>query len=55
MDKDYPMHFQTVLMRSDMEKLKEKSKQKSTKDALSIAVEHYLNCRKTSRKIEDEI
>lgn len=45
--KEHPMHFQTILYESDMEKLKTKTKQSSSKDALSTAVEHYLKCKDT--------
>lgn len=49
-DHEHPMHFQTILYESDMEKLKEKTEASSTKDALSIAVEHYLKCENTKEE-----
>ena len=51
--REHPMHFQTILYESDMDKLKTKTKQESTKDALSTAVEHYLKCKNTKSKEED--
>lgn len=50
--KEYPMHFQTILYESDMKKLKTKSGQQSTKDALGTAVEHYLKCKNTKEQKE---
>ena len=46
-ERDHPMHFQTILMKSDMEKLKEKTKEDTTNVALGKAVEHYLKCENT--------
>lgn len=54
-DHEHPMHFQTVLYESDMAKLKTKTKASSTKDALSIAVEHYLKCKNTKATKEDTL
>ena len=48
--REHPMHFQTILYESDMDKLKTKTKQESTKDALGTAVEHYLKCKNTKSK-----
>ncbi len=38
------MHAQTVLSEEDIEALKKKTGEPSTKDALAKAVEHYLEC-----------
>jgi len=38
------VHVQTVLTEETLEKLKEKSGERTTKDALNQAVEHYLRC-----------
>jgi len=44
---DKPTHYQTLLMSSEMEKLKAKTKENSTLEALSVAVKHYLKCKNT--------
>lgn len=36
------VHAQTIMLQSDLDKLKAKSKQESTKDALSMAVQYYI-------------
>ena len=41
------VHAQTVLAEEDLIALKQKCKEPSTKDALSIAVQHYLECEYT--------
>ncbi len=41
------MHVQTVLMVEDIEALKVKTGESSTKDALAKAVQHYLDCEYT--------
>jgi len=52
------MHVQTVLMVEDIEALKLKTGETSTKDALARAVSHFLECEYTqvedmwSRKLE---
>ncbi len=38
------LHVQTVLTGDDLEALKEKTGETTTKDAIATAVEHYLNC-----------
>ncbi len=38
------MHVQTVLMVEDIDALKTKTGESSTKDALAKAVSHYLEC-----------
>ncbi len=38
------MHVQTVLLVEDIEALKVKTGEPNTKDALSKAVKHYLEC-----------
>jgi len=38
------LHVQTVLIGDDLEALKEKTGETTTKDAIATAVEHYLNC-----------
>ncbi len=41
------MHVQTVLTEEDIEALKQKTGETSTKEALSKAVTHYLECEYT--------
>jgi hypothetical protein len=41
------MHAQTVLTVDDIEALKQKTGESSTKDAISKAVMHYLECEYT--------
>lgn len=41
------MHVQTVLVLDDIEALKRKTGESSTKDALAKAVHHYLECEYT--------
>jgi hypothetical protein len=41
------MHVQTVLTVDDIEALKQKTGENSTKDALEKAVHHYLECEYT--------
>jgi hypothetical protein len=45
------MHAQTVLTVDDIEALKQKTGESSTKDAISKAVTHYLECEYT--EVED--
>lgn len=45
------MHAQTVLTVEDIERLKEKTGEISTKDALAKAVSHFLDCEYT--QVED--
>ena len=45
------MHVQTVLMEDDIEALKLKTGESTTKDALAKAVAHYLECEYT--QVED--
>jgi hypothetical protein len=45
------MHAQTVLTEDDIEALKTKTGESSTKDAIAKAVSHYLECEYT--KVED--
>ena len=47
------VHAQTVLSEDDLIALKQKCKESSTKEALSIAVQHYLECEYTD--IGDEM
>ena len=47
------VHAQTVLAEEDLIALKQKCKESSTKDALSTAVQHYLECEYTD--IGDEM
>lgn len=55
------MHVQTVLMVEDIEALKLKTGETSTKDALAKAVSHFLECEYTqeedmwTRKLEKAI
>ena len=44
------MHVQTVLLIEDIEALKDKTGESNTKDALSKAVQHYLECEYTDVK-----
>lgn len=41
------MHVQTVLTEDDIEALKQKTGESSTKEALNKAVMHYLECEYT--------
>ena len=41
------MHVQTVLLVEDIDALKQKTGESNTKDALSKAVSHYLECEYT--------
>jgi hypothetical protein len=41
------MHVQTVLLVEDIEALKAKTGESSTKDALAKAVQHFLDCEYT--------
>ncbi|MFA0822574.1 MAG: DUF5371 domain-containing protein [Methanomethylovorans sp.] len=41
------VHAQTVLTEEELEALKKKCNEPSTKEALSIAVQHYLECEYT--------
>jgi hypothetical protein len=45
------LHVQTVLMEDDIEALKSKTGESTTKDAITKAVNHYLECEYT--KVED--
>jgi hypothetical protein len=45
------MHAQTVLTMDDIEALKQKTGESSTKDALAKAVTHFLECEYT--QVED--
>lgn len=44
------MHVQTVLMVEDIEALKTKTGETSTKDALAKAVSHFLECEYTQEE-----
>jgi hypothetical protein len=44
------VHAQTVLTVEDIEALKSKTGETNTKDALSKAVQHYLECEYTNVK-----
>lgn len=44
------MHVQTVLMVEDIEALKTKTGETSTKDALARAVSHFLECEYTQEE-----
>jgi len=46
------MHVQTVLVVEDLEALKVKTGESSTKDALAKAVHHFLECEYT--QVEDK-
>ncbi|MBU4373186.1 MAG: DUF5371 domain-containing protein [Euryarchaeota archaeon] len=45
------MHAQTVLTTEDIEALKQKTGESSTKDAVAKAVKHYIECEYT--QVED--
>ncbi|MHC1576495.1 MAG: DUF5371 family protein, partial [Methanosarcinaceae archaeon] len=47
------VHAQTVLAEEQLEALKKKTNEPSTKDALSAAVDHYLECEYTD--LSDEM
>ena len=38
-------HVQTVLLEETLKELKRKSNKQYSKDALTVAVEHYLDCK----------
>ena len=44
------VHAQTILLQEDLDKLKERTREHATKDAISKAVEHYLKCDHTKEK-----
>ncbi|MEL4305316.1 DUF5371 family protein [Methanococcoides sp. LMO-2] len=46
------VHAQTVLAEDQLEALKKKTGETSTKDALSKAVDHYLECEYTDMSDE---
>ncbi len=46
------VHAQTVLAEEQLEQLKKKCNNTSTKEALSIAVQHYLECEYTDMNDE---
>ncbi len=48
------IHAQTVLPIEILEKLKEKTGEKSTKDAIYKAIEHYLICPYTHEDLLDK-
>ena len=37
-------HVQTVLLKETLDELKRKSNKQNTKDALTVAVDHFLDC-----------
>lgn len=46
------VHAQTVLTEEQLEALKKKTNEPSTKEALSVAVHHYLECEYTTMNDE---
>ena len=46
-------HVQTVMLEEDIKKLKEKSHKQHTKDALTVAVEHYLSCNCKDKEVKE--
>lgn len=38
------VHAQTVLLEDELEALKQKTNEETTKDALAVAIHHYLEC-----------
>jgi hypothetical protein len=43
------MHAQMVITEDDLKALKDKTGEKNTKDALAVAVAHYLECEYTQK------
>ncbi len=41
------VHAQTVLLEDELEALKQKTNEDTTKDALATAIHHYLECEYT--------
>ncbi len=41
------VHAQTVLLEDELEALKQKTNEETTKDALAAAIHHYLECEYT--------
>ncbi|MBP2029182.1 hypothetical protein J2755_000102 [Methanohalophilus levihalophilus] len=46
------VHAQTVLTEEQLEALKKKANESSTKEALSVAVQHFLECEYTDMNDE---
>jgi hypothetical protein len=46
------VHAQTVLAEEQLDALKKKTNEPSTKEALSVAVQHYLECEYTDMNDE---
>lgn len=44
------VHVQTVMLQTELDRLKELTREHHTKDALYKAVEHYLICGETEKK-----
>lgn len=44
------VHAQTILDQDTLDKLKERTGEPATKDAISIAIDHYLECKNTKAK-----
>ncbi len=38
------IHAQTVILEDELEALKQKTNEETTKDALAVAIHHYLEC-----------
>ncbi len=49
------VYVQTVLEKEKLEKLKEKTGEKLTKDALFKAIKHYLSCKGELEEIAGQI
>lgn len=47
------MHAQTVLTEEDVEALKQKTGDQTTKGSIAKAVEHFLNCKHSNETGED--
>lgn len=44
------VHAQTILEEDQLEELKERTREHTTKDAISKAIDHYLECKDTKGK-----
>jgi len=44
------VHAQTILEAAQLEELKERTREHTTKEAISKAIDHYLECKNTKVK-----
>lgn len=49
-DKMKIVHAQTILEQETLDELKERTGEHTTKDAISVAIDHYLECEYTKDK-----